>query len=352
VFPAILAGIFGIMFLIPLFLFWRDMPLSGWVVFGGIGIPLTSLMVWYIYKGTKNPMYKWVGPGPPDLDEAPPGMDVGAMEAQRLLNMYGPDPRSPYGQPGNVRVIQSKATSEFIAPPGGGWLITPRELLEDEGEERDVQLHDLGTSWVFEARATAEQMRGVKYGVTNDSLQVWIPTGNDWLADKKLAMDKEGNRLAQIRLHDDVLPNRSWVDLWDGVVRVNMPIDTEYTYDGVDRRELEPVSRGEAPPPLPEVPEASKNKPSIYAMRVDDRGESFEVSISTEHQVRDSFRYKVDGNDLKVEFEEVRRKTAANAMLIRAKRHKLMVRLPQRVLADSTNFRLEGDTFHIYLHKA
>jgi hypothetical protein len=349
-----MAGIFGIMFLAPLFIFWREMPLAGWLVFGGIGIPATTLMVHYIRKGQKYPSYRWVGPGPPDLDEAPPGMDVAAMETRRLLNIYGHDPRSPYPPPSHTRVIQSKDVTEFIVSPGGGWLITPRELLEDEddGEEKDVQIHDMGTSWIFEGRATREQMGGVKYGVTTDSLQIWIPTGNDWLADKNLAMDGDGNRLARIRLHDDILPNRCWVDHWDGAVRVNMPLDTTYTYDGVDKRELEPVERGEPPPPLPEVPDASKNRPSIYGLRVDDRGGTFEVSVSTEDQVRDSFKYKVDGNDLKVEFEEVRRKTAANTLFIRAKRHIFELRLPQRVLAESANFRLEGDTFHIYLHKA
>jgi hypothetical protein len=316
-------------------------------------IPLSLAII----AGRKNPSYRWVGPGPPDTENLPPGIDAGDIETRKLLHKYAHDPMSPYDQPSTARVVRTELRSGYTAPPGGGWLKTPKELIEGDvgsvnDEDKDVHIHDLGTSWVFEAKMTREEMSGVRFQVSRDSLAFLIPTGNAWLADKGLAMDGQGRRMARIHLHDDVIPNRSWIDLWDGVVRINMPIDNLYTDDGVDARELESVIRDEPPPALPQIPEEQKNKPSIYAIRVDDHGRSFEVSISTEPQVRESFTYKVEGNDLKVEFLEVRRRSSESAVQIRAKHHKLDIRLPERVLADSTNFTLEDDTYHIFLHKA
>jgi hypothetical protein len=326
-----------------------------WFYIIGATFLIPFFLMVYATRNTP-PQFRWSGYGPPDMYNLPKGLNAGDIEAHRLASRYAVDPRSPYESPESASVLRTGLESEFIVPPGGGWLIMPKELLEEskddgEGGGKDVQLHDLGTSFVLEARAAADDLMGVRFQVTRDSVSIFIPSGNNWLAPKVLAKDKDGNRMARLRLHDDVIPNRSWVDHWVGLVRVNMPVDNLYTDDGVDHKELEPVARADAPPDLPVVPIEQKNRPSIYAMRVDDHGDTFEVSISTEPQVRESFKYRVEGNDLRVEFEEVRRRTSAERVQIRAKQHKLLVKLPTRVLESSVNFRLEGDTFHIFLHK-
>jgi len=312
-------------------------------------------MVWFIIKKPKNTRFRWVGPGPPDMENLPPGLDRGDVEANRLMHKYGHDPRMAQGQSFTRSLSRTEMKHGFKVPPGGAWLITPREMMEEkaqeEGGERIIDLHDLGTSFVLEAKAKPEDIVGAKFQVSEDSVGIFIPSGNLWLYGVRMGRDEDGNRLLQVSLHDDVIPSRSWIDLWDGTLRVNMPIDTLYTSDGVNRKELTPVVRNEPPPDLPEVPDHQKNKPSIYALRVQEHEGTFEVTISTEHQVRTSFRYELEPNVLKIYFEEVRKKTTNDGLVIRAIQHKYYITLPSTVLQDSANHRLEGDTFHIYLHK-
>ena len=109
--------------------------------------------------------------------------------------------------------------------------------------------------------------------------------------------------------------------------------------------------RNKPAPSLPEIPDYKKNKPSIYGLRVEESDETFEITISTEHQVRESFRYELEHNVLKVYFEEAKTQTTPTGLVIRVKKHEFLITLPAMVLRDSANHRLEGDTFHIYLHK-
>lgn len=316
---------------------------------------MTALMAWFIYKEPKPKSYSWVGPGPPDYENLPKGLSREAVEPHRLLQKYGHDPRTPYGQSGTRTIRQTKQTRAYTVPSGGAWLITPPEMKEEETEEeekeRAIEIHDLGNSFVLEVKATREDVEGVRFMCTMDSVAMIIPAGNLWLYGIRALMDDSGNRLFRLHLHDDIIPNRSWVDLWDGVLRINMPIDTEYTDDEVDEKELKPVVRSDSPPDLPEIPDYQKNKPSIYGLRVVESDQTFEVTISTEHQVRDSFRYELEPNMLKVYFEEAKKKTVPRGLVIRVKQHELFITLPATVLQDSANHRLENDTFHIFLHK-
>jgi hypothetical protein len=326
------------------------------IVLALIGVPLTALMLWFIFKQPKSKGYTWEGPGPPDYENPPKGLPPDAMEPHRLLQKYGYDPRTAQGPPGNMTLLRTMQSRGITVPAGGGWIITPIEMreeaTEEEKKELEIEAHDLGTSFVLEAKATPEDIEGVRFMVTMDSVEMIIPAGNLWLYGIRSLQDDSGRRLFRLHLHDDVLPNRSWVDYWDGVLRVNMPIDTEYTSDGVDKKELRPVIRTDPPPDLREIPDYQKNKDSIYGLRVEESDETFEVTIWTEHQVRDSFKYELEPNILKVYFEEGTKKPTPRGTVIRVKQHEFHITLPVTVLQDSANHRLEDNIFHIYLHKS
>ncbi len=314
-----------------------------------------ALVVWLIFKEPLKKSFSWLGDGPPDYENLPKGLNREAVESHRLLQKYGHDPRTPHGQSGTRSILRTKQTKSFTVPRGGAWLITPKEMREEgdeeEEEERIIKTHDLGTSFVLEAQATRKDIEGVKFIVTIDTVALIIPVGNLWLYGIRSATDDSGNRLFRMFLHDDINPKRSWVDLWDGVLRVNMPIDTEYTSAEVVEKQLRPVVRSDPPPDLPEIPDYKKNKPSIYGLRVKEFDQTFEVIIMTEHQVRDSFKYELEHNIINIYFEEAKKKPMPRGLLIRAKLHELHITLPATVLKDSANHMLEDDTFHIYLHK-
>jgi hypothetical protein len=314
-------------------------------------------MVWLIVKKPKEKTWVWTGPGRPGPMDLPPDMPAEQVETRRLMAKYDPSFGTPYDQAKHRSFTKTTLDREFRAPKGSGWLIKPKEVEAEEreaGEETDneVDLHDLGTSFVFEIKATPEDLRGVKMEVTIDSVAVFIPAGNDWLKWNIRGRDRAGNRLGRIHFHDDVVPNQSWADLWDGVLRIHMPVDTNYFYDGVSNKLIEPVVRNEPPPLLPEVPIEQQNKPSIYELRVEDRGDTLEFVMTVEDQVRESFRYEVEPQVLKIFFEEGRKKTSDKGVGIRVKQHQLLIDLRDPVLVESANYDLQGNTFYIWLHKA
>ena len=351
---AIFTGIFGIPFLIPIFLFWGELGWGGRLTFAAIGGPLTAATVWLIFAKPKNKSYKWVGPGQPGPMDVPPGMTPEDMEMRRLVHRYGPEMAMHPGENAISRTVQSRGYE--ILGGEGDWLIKPREVIEEEKRQRTevppVELIDLGTSFILEARGRPEEMTGTKVKVTQDSVALLVPAGNDWLREAGLMEDSKGNRMGQIQLSDDVIPDRSWVDAWDGVLRVNMPVDTSYYYDGVSEKVLEPVFRNEPPPELPEVPLDQQNRPSICDLRWDDRGETIEVSLTVEDQVLDSFNYNVEPERVLISLEEVKKKTSEKGIGIRVRSHRVVIKLPFKVLAGSANWRREANTFYIYLHKA
>ncbi len=353
-FGAFICACFGIPFLLAAIYAPGSVTTASRVFVGVLGVLFTGLTVYLLVHKPKQQSWRWVGPGPPDMDNLPPGLDRGDIEAQRLLHKYGYDPMAPQTGGGRRSVSRSETKHKVTVVPGGGWIITPREMMEEregDGEEPLVELKDMGTSFILEARATPEEIEGVRIQVSEDSVAMLIPTGNTWLHGIRMASDERGNRMLRAHLSDDVIPSRSWADLWDGVLRVNMPVDTLYTSDEVSAKELVPVARNEPAPELPEVPDHQKNRPSIYGLHVADSPATYEVSIMTEPQVRDSFRYQVENNILKVTFEEVKRKTSKDGLVIRARSHVFIISLPQKVMSESANHRLEGDTFHVYLHK-
>ena len=343
------------MFLIVFIVGFNAMPWIMMILIGLITFILLFLMTWCIFKQPLDKSWSWIGPGPPDFENLPKGLSPEDVVTQRLLYKYGHDPRTPHEQSGSrtLRTTTQKRTYEVAA--GGDWLITPREMREESTEEDEEDMvfkeHDMGTSFVLEAKATREDIEGVKFYVFADALEIIIPPGNLWLHGIRTQKDDTGNRLFRMYLHDDIMPNRSWVDLWDGAVRVHMPIDYEYTSDEVHEKEMQPIIRNKPAPSLPEIPDYKKNKPSIYGLRVEESDETFEITISTEHQVRESFRYELEHNVLKVYFEEAKTQTTPTGLVIRVKKHEFLITLPAMVLRDSANYRLEGDTFHIYLHK-
>jgi len=351
---AIFTGIFGIPFLIPIFLFWGELGWGGRLTFAAIGGPLTAATVWLIFSKPENKSYKWVGPGSPGPMDGPPGMSPREMEMRKLMHRYGPEMAM---HPGKKTISSSDTTHEFRIEGGeGGWLIKPREIIEEEKRtlpsRPPVELIDQGTSFILEAKGRHDDMRGVKVKVTQDEVRMLIPAGNDWLDDYWLAKDDKGNRMGRMEMSDDVVPNRSWVDAWDGALRVHMPVDADYFYDGVSEKVLEPVFKDGPPPEIPEVPLDMQNRPSICDLRWDDRGETVEISLTVEDQVLDSFNYNVEPQRVVISLTEVKKKTSQIGIGVRAKRHTVVIDLPMPVLAGSANWRREANTFYIYLHKA
>lgn len=351
---AIFTGIFGIPFLIPIFLFWAELGWGGRLTFAVIGGPLTAATLWLIFAKPKNKSYKWVGPGRPGPTDVPPGVPPGEMEMRRLMHRYGPEMER---HPGKHSLSRSETTHKFTIKGGeGDWLIKPREVIEEEKRQMasrpPVELIDLGTSFILEAKGRHADMQGVKVKVTQDDVWLLIPAGNDWLDDAVHAQDDKGNRMGRMSLSDDVVPNRAWVDAWDGALRVHMPVDADYFYDGVSEKVLEPVTRDGPPPVIEEVPLDMQNRPSICDLRWDDRGETVEVSLTVEDQVLDSFSYNVEPQRVVISLEEMKKKTSPLGIGIRVKHHTVVIELPVPVLAGSANWRREANTFYIYLHKA
>jgi len=351
---AIFTAVIGLPFIIPIFIFWREMSWDQLLVLLCIGGPFMAATFWFIFSKPKNKSYKWVGPGGPGPMDAPPGVPPEEMEMRRLLHRYGPEMEM---HPGKKSISRSETTSTFQIKGGDGdWLIRPREVIEEERRQLPsrppVELIDQGTSFILEAKGRHDDMRGVKVKVTQDDVSLLIPAGNEWLSDVHLAKDDKGNRMGRMSLSDDVVPNRAWVDAWDGALRVHMPVDADYFYDGVSEKVLEPAFRDGAPPEIPEVPLDMQNRPSICDLRWDDRGETVEISLTVEDQVLDSFNYNVEPQRVVISLEEMKKKTSQVGIGLRVKHHTVVIDLPMPVLAGSANWRREANTFYIYLHKA
>ncbi len=316
-----------------------------------------SLFSLIVHSNLKNPSYVWAGPGPPTAKDLAPGMTVDDLEAHRLLSKYGEDPWSPHEDFHERSVALSEREVTFSFGPGGQWLIEPRldnlaVSTDPVSAEDPVSVHDLGSSYAVDVFATEEDLRGVTIRAGFDTVNFIIPPGNEWWSHLAGDTDEVGNRVATVLLEHDVVPVRAWADLWEGVLRVNLPMEFDDFFDGVDSRDLEPIVRDGPPPQLPVVPGYAKRPPSIDNLHYADHGDIFEVAVTVlPHMVR-SFRYEVLPEVLTLFFEEAKRKTSDKGLRVRVKQHKLVLRLPVRVLQGSANHQLEGNTFRVWLHKA
>jgi hypothetical protein len=305
----------------------------------------------------KQPSWAWYGAGPPTTENLPPGMTAEDVESQRLMSKYGQDPWSPHQEHAERSVFRSETVETFTFGPGGKWLIEPRQdqmavSNEPVSAEKPVAVHDLGSSFAVDVFATPRDLDGVKIQAIINAISFIIPPGNNWWS--KIATDKddEGNRVAMFSLDHDVIPARGWADLWDGVLRVNLPIVKDDFFDGVDFNLLEPIARNEPAPQLPIVPGYAKRRKSIENLYYADHGDTFEVMVTVLPHMRETFNYHVQPEVLTLFFEEASRKTSEKGLRVRVKQHKLILNLPVKVLQTSPNYQLEGNAFRIWLHKA
>lgn len=245
------------------------------------------------------------------------------------------------------RTVYQEDEVSLVAPPEGGLLLRPWPP-KDRHRGRFV-LRQYGSLHIFEAGLGDLDPADLAVTATQHRVMLSFPDSRTFLERMPRERLDDGRLRFVLKMQETVLPERVWVDAWEGVLRINIPVEDLTTEPKAEAAEARVILRNGPPPELPRTRIEPLRNPWLY---LHDRGDRLEVEVTFDERPPADVRHDVRDDAFDIIYTQVDEYPKGDRRSKRIGKRRITIRLPQRVSPSEVSSSQESLTFRFVLPKA